>query len=254
MKPERISSTVETAIQEAVEIIKDSRHLVAFTGAGISVESGVPPFRGAGGLWSSHNPKYLELSYLHRHPDKCWRILKGLFYEHFAKARPNDAHRVLAQLEDQGMVKAVITQNIDNLHQLAGSKRVIEFHGNTRDLRCLICGTITAAHPQALETLPPTCSCGGVLKPDCIFFGEEIPQEAWRESRLEIEAADAVLIIGSTGEVYPAASLPHQAAEKAARIIEINPTQSNFTHTISDVFIPLPAGAAMKRIEGLLDM
>ncbi|UCF96444.1 MAG: NAD-dependent deacylase [Spirochaetaceae bacterium] len=239
-------------IEEAVEIIQDARHLVAFTGAGISVESGVSPFRGPGGLWNSYDPKYLELSYLTRHPDKCWRILKEIFYEHFAKARPNDAHQVLARLEHRGVLKAVITQNIDNLHQVAGTERVIEFHGNTRDLRCLSCGEITAADPQVLEVLPPTCSCGGLLKPDCIFFGEAIPQKAWLESRREMEAADGVLIIGSTGEVYPAASLPHQAAESGARIIEINPEESNFTQAISDVFIPLPAGAAMNRIEELL--
>ena len=217
------------------------------------MESGVPPFRGPNGLWSSHDPKYLELSYFHRHPDKCWRILKEIFYEHFAAAQPNDAHRVLANLEKQGLLKAVITQNIDNLHQLAGSERVIEFHGNTRDLLCLECGKKTAADPVLLDNLPPRCSCGGILKPDCVFFGEAIPQEAWFESRREIQTADLILIVGSTGEVYPAASLPHQAAEKGAQIVEINPEQSNFTHTITDLFIPLPAGDAMKRIEALLN-
>jgi NAD-dependent deacetylase len=243
----------EDRIQEAVEIIKESRHLVAYTGAGISVESGVPPFRGLDGLWSSYDPKYLELSYFHRHPDECWPILKKIFYEHFASAQPNVAHRVLARLEDLGVLKAVITQNIDNLHQLAGSVKVVEFHGNTRDLICVSCGATTAAHPDMLSSLPPRCGCGGVLKPDCIFFGEEIPQRAWIESRQETEAADVLLIVGSTGEVYPAASLPHQAAGKGARIVEINPEASNFTNTITDVFIPLPAGAALARIEQLLN-
>jgi len=102
-------------IHSATSLIRSSRHLVAFTGAGISVESGVPPFRGPDGLWSSYDPKYLELSYLHRHPEKCWRILKEIFYEHFAKAQPNEAHRVLARLEQRGLLKAVITQNIDSV-------------------------------------------------------------------------------------------------------------------------------------------
>jgi NAD-dependent deacetylase len=243
----------EDRIQEAAQIIRESRHLVAFTGAGISVESGVPPFRGPDGLWSSYDPKYLELSYLHRHPDKCWRILKEIFYEHFAEARPNEAHRVLARLERRGLLKAVITQNIDNLHQIAGSERVIEFHGNTRELVCLACGQTVAADPEILEVLPPRCSCGGVLKPNCIFFGERIPSSAWHESELEIEAADVLLVIGSTGEVYPAASLPHQAASYGARILEINPQESSFTHAITDVFVCLPAGTAMSRIEELLD-
>lgn len=242
----------QTRIQEAIQIIRYAHHLVAFTGAGISVESGVPPFRGPNGLWSSYDPKYLELTYFHRHPDKCWRIFKEIFYEHFAAARPNDAHKVLAHLEALGLLKSLITQNIDNLHQLAGSKKVIEFHGNTRNLLCLSCGEITGANPELFRVLPPRCSCGGILKPDCIFFGEAIPQEAWFESRREMKSADVVLIAGSTGEVYPAASLPHQAAENGARIIEINPKESNFTHTITDLFIALPAGRAMNRIEELL--
>jgi NAD-dependent deacetylase len=114
-QPDRADSDTEPAIRKAVAIIREANHLVAFTGAGISVESGVPPFRGADGLWSSYDPKYLELSYFHRHPDKCWRILKEIFYEHFAKAEPNDAHRVLARLEALGVLKAVITQNIDSV-------------------------------------------------------------------------------------------------------------------------------------------
>jgi len=239
-------------IHSATSLIRSSRHLVAFTGAGISVESGVPPFRGPDGLWSSYDPKYLELSYLHRHPEKCWRILKEIFYEHFAKAQPNEAHRVLARLEQRGLLKAVITQNIDNLHQIAGSQRVIEIHGNTRDLVCLSCAATVAANPGILGDLPPKCTCGGVLKPDCIFFGEEIPQTAWLESKREIEAADVVIVVGSTGEVYPAASLPHQAAGNGARIVEINPKESNFTHTITDLFIALPAGTALARIEEFL--
>lgn len=252
MKTVQIDSETESAIQQAAEIIQGARHLVAFTGAGISVESGVPPFRGPHGLWSSYDPKYLELSYFHRYPEKCWLILKEIFYEHFAKAKPNDAHRVLARLEAGGLLKAVITQNIDNLHQLAGSETVIEFHGNTRDLLCLSCGEITEVNPNLLEILPPRCSCGGILKPDCIFFGEAIPQEAWFESRREIETADAVLIVGSTGEVYPAASLPQQAVENGARIIEISPEESNFTQTITDVHVALPASSAMNLIEKFL--
>jgi NAD-dependent deacetylase len=247
-----IPEHTEAGIREAAEIIRSSRHLVAFTGAGISVESGVPPFRGPDGLWSSHDPKYLELSYFHRHPDKCWKILKEIFYEHFAAAQPNDAHKVLAGLEKRGLLKAVITQNIDNLHQLAGSRNVIEFHGNTRDLRCVSCGRIKAANPDVLEVLPPRCSCGGILKPDCIFFGEGVPQSAWVESRSEIDSADVLLVVGSTGEVYPAASLPHQAAGNGATIIEINPGESSFTRTITDLFVAMPAGNALKRIQELL--
>jgi len=112
---EQSGSAEEVAIREGAGIIRSSRYLVAYTGAGISVESGVPPFRGPDGLWSSYDPKYLELSYLHRHPEQCWRILKEIFYEHFVRAEPNEAHRVLPRLEARSLLKAVITQNIDSV-------------------------------------------------------------------------------------------------------------------------------------------
>ena len=134
-----------------------------------------------------------------------------------------------------------------------GSKKVIEFHGNTRDLLCLSCGAITGANPELFRVLPPRCSCGGILKPDCIFFGEAIPPDAWFESRREMEAADVVLIVGSTGEVYPAASIPAQAAEEGSIIIEINPEPSAFSRRVTDLLIPLPAGEALPRIEEALE-
>ena len=115
MHSEKSGSAEEVAIREAARILRSSSYLVAFTGAGISVESGVPPFRGPDGLWSSYDPKYLELSCLHQYPEECWRILKEIFYEHFAAAEPNEAHRVLARLEQRGLLKAVITQNIDSV-------------------------------------------------------------------------------------------------------------------------------------------
>jgi len=115
MKISPVTQEIQNNIIEATRHISEAKHLVAFTGAGVSVESGVPPFRGPDGLWSSYDPKYLELSYLHRHPEKCWRILKSIFYEHFAAAEPNEAHRVLAHLEQRGLLKAVITQNIDSV-------------------------------------------------------------------------------------------------------------------------------------------
>jgi NAD-dependent deacetylase len=255
MQPEDMThrSEVDAAIREAAQMIGEALHLVAFTGAGISVESGVPPFRGPGGLWSVYDPSYLELSYLHQNPEHCWSILKSLFYEHFAEATPNEAHLVLARLEKRGLLKAVVTQNIDNLHRLAGSARIIEFHGNTRELVCQSCGAVRTADPRLLEVLPPHCGCGGVLKPNCIFFGEEIPREAWTESGLEMEVSDVVLVVGSTGEVFPAASLPHRASNHGARIVEINPEKSKFTASIADVFIPLPAAVALSRIERLLE-
>ena len=243
----------EPCIAEAARLIRSARHLVAFTGAGISVESGIPPFRGPGGLWTRHDPRMLELSYFRSHPRECWVVLRELFYAHLSRARPNEAHRVLARWETRGLLKTVITQNIDNLHSLAGSRSVIEFHGHTRTLSCLSCGQTVSADSADLERLPPGCACGGILKPDLVFFGEDIPPRVRREADKEIERADVLLIIGSTGEVYPAASLPFRAAELGARTVEINPIPSSFTMGIKTLFLGLPAGQALAELDRALE-
>jgi NAD-dependent deacetylase len=227
--------------------------LTAFTGAGVSVESGIPPFRGPGGLWNRHDPRMLELSYFHRHPRECWTVLKDIFYDHLAQAQPNEAHRVLARWETRGQLKAVITQNIDNLHFQAGSRKVVEFHGNTRTLSCLGCGQVAAFGSVELDPLPPRCACGGLLKPDLVFFGEGIPPQAWQAAEEAIERTDVLLLIGSTGEVYPAAALPRRAAELGARIIEINPKPSAFTEAMRTTFLGLPAGQALSMLDRALE-
>jgi NAD-dependent deacetylase len=240
-------------IQAAAGLLAAARHLAAFTGAGISVESGIPPFRGPGGLWTRHDPRMLELSYFRSHPLECWEVLRELFYDHLSQARPNEAHRVLARWETRGLLKAVITQNIDNLHSLAGSRKVIEFHGHTRTLSCLGCAQTVSADSVALRQLPPRCACGGVLKPDLVFFGEDIPPQAWREAEEAIERTDVLLVVGSTGEVYPAASLPFRAAKLGARIVEINPAPSSFTVDLKTLFLGLPAGQALAELDRALE-
>jgi NAD-dependent deacetylase len=242
-----------SGIKDAAALLAAARHLAAFTGAGISVESGIPPFRGPGGLWTRHDPRMLELSYFRSHPLECWEVLRQLFYDHLSRARPNEAHRVLARWEARGLLKAVITQNIDNLHTLAGSRNVIEFHGHTRTLSCLDCAQTVSAGGVDLERLPPRCACGGVLKPDLVFFGEDIPPRVWQEAEETIERADVLLVVGSTGEVYPAASLPFRAAQLGARIVEINPTPSSFTMDLKTLFLGLPAGQALADLDRSLE-
>jgi len=127
-------------IEKAAKIIKSAKHVTAFTGAGISVESGIPPFRGDGGIWGKYDPKILDLPYFLANPLDSWIVIKEIFYEFFGKAKPNNAHKMLAEMESLGWLKAIITQNIDNLHQEAGSKNVIEFHGNSKILVCTNCG------------------------------------------------------------------------------------------------------------------
>ncbi len=227
--------------------------MVAFTGAGISVESGIPPFRGENGLWQRYDPQVLDLTYFHRHPAEAWRVIKEIFYDFFGQAQPNPAHQALAQLERAGRLAAVITQNIDHLHQEAGSQNVIEFHGTSRRLRCLGCQAVLPFAPALLETLPPACPrCGGLLKPDFIFFGEGIPASAYRRALAETRAADVWLLVGASGQVMPAAYLPLQARDNGATLIEINTEPSAYTQGHTDLFLCSPAGAVLPALAELV--
>ncbi len=235
--------------QEAAQIIKNARHVTAFTGAGISVESNIPPFRGENGLWNKVDPIFIDIRYFRANPHESWRLIKEIFYDFFGQARPNTAHLGIAQLEKEGYVKATITQNIDNLHQDAGSIEVYEYHGNSRDLICLSCGQKTPASDVDLNLLPPICSgCSEILKPDFIFFGEAIPEPAMSLSFQEAEQADVFLVVGTTGEIMPAAQLPRIAKVNGAKIIEINIAPSAYTHQITDVFLQEKATVAMTKL------
>ena len=225
----------------AARLLDAARHVTVFRGAGISVESGIPPFRGPGGLWSRVDPGFIEIDYFLAHPGESWRKIKEIFYDFLGRAEPNAAHIGVAAMEKAGRVKAVITQNIDDLHQRAGSREVIEFHGNCRWLVCLGCGRRVAAVPEQLVDLPPRCSsCAGLLKPDFIFFGEGIPEKALQRSYQEASQADLFLVIGSSGQVQPACQIPPLAKARGAKLVEINPHESNFT-PLADVFLRGPA-------------
>ena len=239
-------------IQKAANLISQSKYAIGFTGAGISVESGIPPFRGEDGLWNTTDPSILSLSRFYRDPAKAWVDIKKVFYDFFGQAKPNAAHIAFAQLEQKGILKGVITQNIDNLHQEAGSSKVIEYHGTCSNMVCIKCGKKYRSEDVKLDNLPPKCSCGGVLKPDFVFFEEGIPEEAQTESQKMIQKTDLLIIIGTTGEVMPAAYLPLTAHRNGAKIIEINPHPSTYTHSITDVYIPLKAGEAMTHIMKLI--
>lgn len=227
----------------AAEILKKSKHTTVFTGAGISVESGIPPFRGEGGLWEKYDPIMLELEYFHTYPYESWKVIKEVFYDFFGKAKPNPAHFAVAELERMRIVKAIITQNIDNLHQEAGSKTVYEYHGNSKKLVCTDCKGTYGIQEIPLDNLPPNCiRCGGLLKPDFIFFGEGIPVIAAKRSAEEVHKADVFLLIGTTGEVMPACMIPYDAKKNGVAIIEINPSASIFTYKITDIFLQGKAG------------
>ncbi len=229
---------LDSKIHKAGEIIKKARHVTAFTGAGISVESGVPPFRGEGGIWEKYDPQVLDLSYFHKNPGKSWITIREIFYNFFGKIEPNDAHIGLAKLEEAGILKAIITQNIDGLHARAGSKIVHELHGTLETLVCTKCGKKIKSRNLTFKALPLYCDvCQGLIKPDFIFFGEALPTATHQKSQEEAENADVFILIGTTGKVMPAALLPHQAKSNNCKIIEINTEPSDFTNSITDIFL-----------------
>lgn len=240
--------TIDEKIKQAAEWIKNSKHTTVFTGSGISIESGIPTFRGQGGLWNKYDPKMLEISYFRSHPIESWDVIKEIFYDFFGKAKPNDAHLRIAELEEKGIVKAVVTQNIDNLHQEAGSKTVYEFHGTSGTLSCLVCSKMVKAENVNFDVMPPRCSCDGLLRPNFIFFGEGIPKQASMLSFYEAQVADVFLIIGTTGEVMPACQVPIHAKERGCKIIEINPEPSAFTIGTTDIHLAGKATEMMNRL------
>jgi len=238
-------------IQKTVDIIKNANRVTAFTGAGISVESGIPPFRGENGLWSKYDATFLDINFFKSNPRESWKLIKEIFYDFFGKASPNKAHYGLAEMEKIGYLNSIITQNIDNLHQKAGSKEIYEFHGNSRDLVCIHCGKKYSAIKIGLENLPPKCpNCGGVLKPNFIFFGEPIPEPARTKSYREAEISEIFILVGTTGEIMPASTIPILAKKNGIKIIEINIQESKYTNSITDIFLK---GKATEVVEELIN-
>ncbi|MBW2095718.1 MAG: NAD-dependent deacylase [Deltaproteobacteria bacterium] len=235
--------------RKAAQVIRNAKRVTAFTGAGISVESGIPPFRGKDGLWNKYDPVFLSIDYFLKHPKESWELIKEIFFDFFGQAEPNDAHDALARMEQAGLLQAIITQNIDNLHQEAGSKTVYEFHGTSRTLACVHCGKKIETAKIDLHVLPPHClACGDILKPDFVFFGEAIPEPTNTLSFQEAGISDVFLLIGTTGEIMPASVIPQIAKKNGATIIEVNSNPSNYTNSITDVFLHERATVAMNRL------
>lgn len=240
-------------INQAGTLLKTAKHAVAFTGAGISVESGIPTFRGDNGFWSRYDPMMLDINYFKSHPFQSWKVIKEVFYDFFDQSQPNDAHLALAKMEQQGIFKRIITQNIDNLHQEAGSSDIVEFHGNSHVLVCLTCFQKYQPADIDLNNLPVTCaSCGGLLKPDFVFFGEDIPRQALLDSMEEAKRCDVMLVAGTSGEVVPASQVPLLAKQSGATIIEVNTQETLYTQEISDVFLEGKATLILKEIASKL--
>ncbi|HUU03120.1 MAG TPA: NAD-dependent deacylase [Myxococcota bacterium] len=225
---------------------------VAFTGAGISVESGIPDFRSAGGLWDKFDPmEYATIEAFLRDPERVWEMLREMD-DLLKAAEPNPAHLALARLEQLGVLAGVITQNVDNLHQRAGSREVIEFHGNGKRLVCLRCKRsldAAEAHRRREEEFPPRCpDCRDILKPDVVFFGEPIPKAASIGAMRLAQSAPVMLVVGTSALVAPASYLPVVAKKTGALIVEINREHTVLTGDLADVSLRGRAGELLPRL------
>jgi NAD-dependent protein deacetylase/lipoamidase len=205
------------------ELIESRRPCVVLTGAGVSTESGIPDFRSAEGIWAKHDP--FEVAHIHalgRDPARVWEFY-ALRLDGLAGAEPNDGHRALAELEEQGWIRAVVTQNVDGLHQRAGSREVIEVHGSLREAECIHCG-VRVPMADALEQLPlPACpECGEVLKPGVVMFGELLPAQAIERAQQLAAEADLLLVVGSSLEVHPVAALPAETLSAGGILAVVN--------------------------------
>ena len=240
-------------IDQAAALVQGSRHVVAFSGAGLSVESGIPPYRGPGGLWTKHGePPLLSYRQFAEDPKGWWESRLSAetepgnpVYEMklaVDQAAPNPGHLALAELERGGLLRCVITQNVDNLHHEAGSRELLEIHGNRTRLRCLQCGKRRQRDGFPLAELPPRCpECDGMLKMDTVMFGERIPPNVLQACWTETRACDCMLLIGASGMVNPAAQMPVVAHQNGAALIEINPSETTLTR-LCDVTLSGPSG------------
>jgi NAD-dependent protein deacetylase/lipoamidase len=243
------------SIERAAVCLARARYAIALTGAGLSVESGIPPFRGPGGLWTRHGEPPLDgYQRFLRNPKAAWEErlnpsgpMREL-WETLAAARPNPGHLALVQLEEIGVLKCVITQNVDNLHRAAGSQRLLEIHGNATLIRCIEC---VARFPRGaidFAELPPRCPrCHGILKSDTVSFGEPIPPDILAHCFEEAEQADCMLVAGTSATVYPAAQFPVSIHQRGGDLLEVNPYESELT-PLCRVVLRGPSGEVLPEL------
>ncbi|GBD14503.1 NAD-dependent protein deacetylase [bacterium HR25] len=250
-----VMEELQRQVDEAARVLLTSRYVVALVGAGLSVESGIPPFRGPGGLWTKYGePDMLGYQRFLRDPKAWWeeQLSGSVAYqellEAIERARPNAGHYALKELEEMGYLKHIITQNVDNLHQEAGSRNITEIHGNRTKVRCVGCQQRWPLAEFPLEELPPRCPhCGGLVKSDTVMFGEPIPPDALEECVRQSALADCMLLVGTSAVVYPAAGFPVDVKMKGGRLVEVNPMETAITH-LCDVVVRAPAGTALPLI------
>ncbi len=252
MKDEKMAGK----ISRAAEIIAGSDHLLAFTGAGISAESGVPTYRGPEGLWNKYDPgETATLSAFKDQPEKFWDFIRDMMVDR--EIEPNPAHRILADWEKFGLLQGVITQNIDLLHRRAGSECVFELHGSLGEASCYDCGRDYSwewlEDILGRDDIPSCQNCGSSrIKPDVVFFGEMLPGDILRRAEEEAVKSDVMIVIGSSLAVHPAASLPPRARDTGAELIYINADRGEMPE-IFDVILQGSAGEIMQKLDAEID-
>ena len=235
------------ALQQAATILADCDRAVAFTGAGISVESGIPDFRSPGGLWERFDPMiYAHIDTFIQQPHRSWEMFVAV-EEILDAARPNAAHLAIAGLEREGVLQSVITQNIDGLHQAAGSRSVREFHGTHSTLHCVECGQHYSRDVVRAE-IPPRCACGQALKPAVVLFGEAIPEGPALASAQDAELCDAMLVVGTSAEVYPAAAIPFRVSRRGKPVIAVDLQPTSLVRQLSCMFLQGSAGVVLPEL------
>lgn len=236
------------------DALLEAERVIALTGAGVSVPSGIPDFRSKGGIWERYPPEeFGTVDAFRRDPVGWWAFHRALEAS-FAEVEPNPAHGALVRLERAGCLHAVITQNVDRLHQRAGSTRVLELHGSGERLRCLDCDEVTPRAALAPAAVPRCARCDAVLKPDVVLFGEELPRDVLEEARSLAREADVCLIVGTSAVVYPAAELPELTFAAGGTLCQLDLEATGLTHRgIVRWFVQGPAEVTLPRVADLVE-
>ena len=237
-------------INSVSSLLKSTKKIVVLTGAGISAESGIPTFRGKDGFWKKYRAEELATpEAFRRNPELVWEWY-NYRREIIHSKKPNQGHMTLSKWEKSGYFESftLITQNVDGFHIIAGNKNVLEIHGNIWKVRCTSCFKEEFNYEVPLKELPPKCECGGILRPGVVWFGESLPQDALSKSFEALKNSDVVLVVGTSGIVYPAASMPYFARERGAKVVEININETPISE-YADYFLKGKAGEILPQLD-----